>query len=77
MLALQLQVSEAEGFSAFPVLKNVDVQGQITPQYEGINLFHIQQVKRAITLYGPHSPFTREILNALASNIKNLIPYDW
>ena len=50
MLALQSQVSEAEGFSAFPVLRNVDAQGQITPQYEGINLFHMQQVKKAITL---------------------------
>ena len=72
-----MQVSEAEGFSAFPVLRNGDAQGKITPQYEGINLFHIQQVKRAITLYGPHSPFTREILNALAANIGNFIPYDW
>ena len=77
LLALQLQVSEAEGFSAFPVLRNGDAQGKITPQYEGINLFHIQPVKRAITLYGPHSPFTREILNALGSNIGNFIPYDW
>ena len=77
MLALQLEVSEAEGFPAFPVLRNVDTQGQITPQYEGINLFHMQQVKKAITLYGPHSPFTREILNALASSIGTFIPYDW
>ena len=37
----------------------------------------MQQVKKAITLYGPHSPFTREILNALASSIGNFIPYDW
>ena len=59
LLALHLKVSKAEGFSTFPVLRNVDTQGQIiTPQYEGINLFHMQQVKRAITLYGPHSPFT-------------------
>ena len=77
MLALQSQVSEAEGFSTFPVLRNVDAQGQITPQYEGIKLFHMQQVKKAITLYGPHSPFTREILNTMASSIGNFIPYDW
>ena len=77
MLALQSQVSEAEGFSTFPVLRNVDVQGQITPQYEGINLFHMQQVKKAITMYGPHSPFTREILNAMASSIGTFIHYDW
>ena len=68
-LALQLQVSEAEGFSAFPVLRNVDAQGQITPQYKGINFFHMQQMKKAVTMYGPHSPFTTEILNALVSNI--------
>ena len=72
-----MQVSEAEGFSTFPVLKNVDAQRQITPQYKGINLFHIERVKRAITLYGPHSAFTREILNALASSTGNFIPYDW
>ena len=77
MLALQSQVSEAEGFSTLPVLRNVDVQGQITPQYEGINLFHMQQVKKAITLYGPHSPFTREILNTMASSIGTFICYDW
>ena len=41
LLALQFQVTEAEGFSAFPVLKNVDAQRQITPQYKGINLFHL------------------------------------
>ena len=76
MLALQLQVSETEGFSAFPVLRNVDAQGQITPQYEGINFLHMQQMKKAITMYGPHSPFTRLILNAMVSSIGTFIPYD-
>ena len=28
-------------------------------------------------MYGPHSPFTREILNAMASSIGTFIPYDW
>ena len=37
----------------------------------------MQQVKRAITLYGPHSPFTREILNAMASSVRTFIPHDW
>ena len=80
MLALQSQVSEADGFSDFPVLTNADAQGHIIPQYEGIVFFfffYIQQMKKAVTMYGPHSPFTREILNALVSNIKNFIPYDW
>ena len=77
MLALQSQVSEANGFSSFPVLRNADAQGQIIPQYEGINFFHIQQMKKAATMYGQHSPFTREILNAMASSIGSLIPYDW
>ena len=31
LLALQSQVSEANGFSAFPVLRNADAQGQIIP----------------------------------------------
>ena len=34
-------------------------------------------MKKAITLYGPHSPFTREILNAMASSIGNFIPHYW
>ena len=37
----------------------------------------MQQMKKAITMYGPHSPFTRLILNAMASSIGTFIPYDW
>ena len=77
MLALQLQVSEADCFSTFPVLRNIDTQRQIIPQYEGINLFHKQQMKKAVTMYGLHLPFTREILNAMTSFIKTFILYDW
>ena len=77
LLALQSQVSAADGFSAFPVLRNPDTQGHIIPQYDGINLFHMQQMKKAITMYGPHSPFTRELLNVVASSIGNFILYDW
>ena len=39
LLALQSQVSEANGFSIFPVLRNPDAQGHIIPQYEGISFF--------------------------------------
>ena len=39
LLALQSQVSEADGFSVFPVSRNPDAQGHIIPHYEGINLF--------------------------------------
>ena len=74
LLALQSRVSEADGFSAFPVLRNADAQGQIIPQYESINFFHMQQMKKAITMYGPHSPFTRLILNAMVSSIGILFP---
>ena len=77
LLALQSQVSEANGFSIFPVLRNPDTQGHIIPQYDGINLFHMQQMKKAITLYGPHLPFTRELLNIVASSNGNIFPYDW
>ena len=77
MLALQSQVSEAGGFSAFPVFRNANAQGQIIPQYEGINLFHMQQMKKAVTMYGPHLPFTREVLNAMLSSIGTFIPYEW
>ena len=77
MLALQSQVSEADGFSTFPVFRNANAQGQIIPQYEGINLFHMQQLKKAVTMYGPHLPFTREVLNAMLSSIGTFIRYDW
>ena len=76
LLALQSQVSEADGFSAFPVLRNPDTQGHIITQYEGINFFHIQQMKKAVTMYGPHSPFTKEFLNVVASSTGNFTPYD-
>ena len=77
MLALKSKFSEADGFSAFPVLRSADTQGQIILQYEGINFFHMQQMKKAATMYGPYSPFTREILNAMVSSIETFIPYDW
>ena len=34
-------------------------------------------MKKAITMYGIHSHFTKELLNAMTSSIKNFIPYDW
>ena len=77
MLALQSQVSEANGFSAFPVLRNPDAQGHIIPQYEGINFYHMQQIQKAITMYGPRSPFTKVLLNSIMSSIGNFIPHDW
>ena len=77
MLALQSQVSEADDFSAFPVFRNPDPQGHILPQYEGINFFHMQQIKKAITMYSPHSTFTKALVNSITSSIRNFIPHDW
>ena len=77
LLALQSRVSEADDLFAFPVLGNVYAQGQLIPQYEGIDFSHMQQMKKAVTMYGPHSPFTKELLNVMASSIGNFIPYDW
>ena len=77
LLALQSQVSEADGFSAFPVLRNLDAQGHIIPQYKVINFYHMQQIKKAITMYGSHSPFTKVLLNSIMSSIGNFIPHDW
>ena len=74
---MQSQISEVDGFSAFPVLRNPDAQGHIIPQYGSINLLHTQQMKRAIIMYGLHSPFTKELLNAVASSIGNFILYNW
>ena len=76
MKALQSRVSEANDLFAFPVLGNVYAQGQLIPQYEGISFSHMQQMKKAVTVYGPHLPFTKELLNAMASSIGNCIPYD-
>ena len=39
--------------------------------------FHMQQMKKAVTMYGPRSPFPREIVNAMVSSIGTFIPYDW
>ena len=61
----------------FPVLRNPDTQGHLIPQYDGINLFYMQQMKKAVTMYGAHLPFTKELLNIVASSIGNFILYDW
>ena len=76
-MVLQSQVSEADAFSTFSVLRNANAQGQIIPQYEGINFSHMQQMKKAVIMCGPHLSFTREILNAMVSSIGTFIPYDW
>ena len=76
-LALQSQVSEADGFSTFQVLRNANAQGQIIPQYEGINFFHMQQMKKAVTIYCSHLLFTKKLLNAMVSSIATFILYNW
>ena len=37
----------------------------------------MQQMKKAVTTYGPHSPVTKELLNVVASSIGNFISYYW
>ena len=74
---MQSRVSEADDLFAFPVLANVYAQGQLIPQYEGIGFSHMQQMKKAVTVYSPHLPYTKELLNAMASSIGNCIPYDF
>ena len=76
-LALQSQVSNTNAFCIFPVLRNPDAQGHIMLQYEAINFYYMQQIKKAITMYGPHSPFTKVLLNSITSSIGNFIPHDW
>ena len=73
---MQTRVSEADDLFAFPVLGNVYAQGQLISQYEGTDFSHVQQMKKAVTMYGPYSPFTKELLNAMASSIGTFIPYD-
>ena len=38
---------------------------------------HIKKKKKAIAMYGPHSPFTKALLNSITSSIGNFIPHDW
>ena len=71
---MQSQVSEADDIFAFPVLGNVYAKGQLISQYEGIDFSHRQEMKKAVTVYSPHSPFTEELLNAMASSTGNFIP---
>ena len=33
----------------------------------------MQQMKKAVTMYGPHYPFTKELLNSMASSIGNFL----
>ena len=58
------------------MLRNVNAQGQLIPQYEGTDFSHMKQMEKAVTMYGPHSPFTKELLNLTVSSIENFIPYD-
>ena len=76
LLALQSQISESDDLFAFPVLRNFNAQGQLIPQYEDLYFSHIQQMKKAITMYVPHSPFIKKLLNTMTSSIENFIPYD-
>ena len=76
ILALQSRVSEADDLFAFPVLKNVNAQRQLIPQYEDIDFSHMQQMKKAVTIYCSHLLFTKKLLNAMTSSIKIFIPYD-
>ena len=71
---LQSWVSEANDHFVFPVLINVDAQGQLISQYEGTDFSHMQEMKKPLTVYGLHSPFTEELLNAMASSTGNFIP---
>ena len=77
LLVLQSRVSEANDLFAFLALKNISAQGQLISQYKDIDFSHMQQMKKAITIYGLHSPFTKKLLNPMTSSIKKFIPYDW
>ena len=35
------------------------------------------KLKKTITRYSPHSPFTKALLNSITSSIGNFIPHDW
>ena len=73
LLALQSRLSEADELLVFLVLGDVNTEGQLIPEYECIEFSHMQQMKKAVTVYGPHSPFTKELLNAcLKVKVKSL-----
>ncbi|XP_062048090.1 endogenous retrovirus group K member 8 Gag polyprotein-like [Lepus europaeus] len=51
-------------------------QGGQYSVYKDLNFDIMKQLKRAISLYGLRSPYTREFLEALVIN-ENFIPVDW
>ena len=74
---MQSRLSEADELLVFLVLGDVNTEGQLIPEYECIDFSHMQQMKKAVTVYSPHLPYTKELLNAMASSIGNCIPYDF
>ena len=73
---MQSQISESYDLFAFPMLKNVNAQEQLIAQYKDIDFSHMKQMKMAVTMYGPHSPFTKKHLNTMTSSTENCTPYD-
>ena len=37
----------------------------------------MEQIKKALTMYGSHSPFIKALLNSITSTIGNFITHDW
>ena len=52
------------GWGRSPGFCLVYTEGQLIPQYERIDFSPMQEMKKAVIVYGPHSPFTKELLNA-------------
>lgn len=63
---------------AFPIVRPLPVGGQMQPaRWEGIDIDHIGRLKKAVTLYGPQSPYVKNILHGVAQHYGNFAPYDW
>lgn len=59
----------------YPVVENIDQQGQRARQHNPLAFKDIKQLKEAVVDYGAHAPFTVALLESFAE--LNLIPNDW
>ncbi|XP_048653453.1 endogenous retrovirus group K member 7 Gag polyprotein-like [Marmota marmota marmota] len=62
-------------FFAFPIIRPDPVNGMAhPPRYEGIDIDHINRLKKAVTMYGPQSHYVKALLNAFATHYNNFAP---
>ncbi len=59
----------------FPVIKNLDADGQPARVHVPLAFKDIKQLKETVINYGPHAPFTLTLFESFSAN--QLVPNDW